>query len=61
MPPDDPLDEYEATLRQIRCRANELNQGSAELEAEERLLRQLLDELASALNDAAGHARHADG
>jgi hypothetical protein len=61
MPTDDPLDEYEATLREVRHRANELNQGSAELEAEERLLRQLLDELASAVNDAADHARHPDG
>jgi hypothetical protein len=61
MPTDDPLDEYEATLREVRHRANELHQGSAELEAEERLLRQLLDELASAVNDAAGHARHPDG
>jgi hypothetical protein len=56
---DDPLDEYEATLREAHERAERVRSGRTELE--EQMLRQLRHELASALDEAADHARrHSD-
>jgi hypothetical protein len=56
--PSDPLDEYEATLQEARARSGNAEADAAELDAESRRLRQLTDELAAAVNEAAGRARH---
>ncbi|MDX6521871.1 MAG: hypothetical protein QOF08_2476 [Gaiellales bacterium] len=53
----DPLDEYEATLREARARSGNA-EPDADLDVKARLLRQLTEELAAAVNEAAGHARH---
>jgi hypothetical protein len=60
VPIDDPLDEYEATLREARISAERLVSGAAELAREQHILRRLMDELAAAVNDAADHTRHHD-
>jgi hypothetical protein len=57
----DPLDEYEATLREARARWDAPEPAAGQLEAEERLLRRLRDELAEAVKEASERARHEDG